>query len=192
HHHSRCNQSSTEFPINARAIDCETRTIVPLTEEWNYIALSYVLGKQSLHMNESEQVSIDKETTLPSPLPITIEDAITNHLALNFRSLWVDHYCIAQHHFEDKMHQVRQMANIYDQCRHDLFGSTWWQLKPNHASHLHLSNHKGLQYQCDLHLVDFKEHLRKSVWGTRGWTYREGILSRRCLFFMGEQVYLVC
>jgi hypothetical protein len=34
--------------------------------------------------------------------------------------------------------------------------------------------------------------LKNSVWITRGWTYQEAILSRRCLFFTEQQVYFVC
>lgn len=34
--------------------------------------------------------------------------------------------------------------------------------------------------------------LKDSVWLSRGWTYQEAILSRRCLFFTNIQVYFVC
>lgn len=34
--------------------------------------------------------------------------------------------------------------------------------------------------------------LKNSAWITRGWTYQEAILSRRCLFFTELQVYFVC
>jgi hypothetical protein len=34
--------------------------------------------------------------------------------------------------------------------------------------------------------------IQSSAWITRGWTYQEAVLSRRCLFFTDEQVYFVC
>lgn len=34
--------------------------------------------------------------------------------------------------------------------------------------------------------------IQSSAWITRGWTYQEAMLSRRCLFFTDEQVYFVC
>ncbi|KAI0877853.1 hypothetical protein GGS24DRAFT_487544 [Hypoxylon argillaceum] len=34
--------------------------------------------------------------------------------------------------------------------------------------------------------------IRKSRWATRGWTYQEGVLSRRCLVFTPQQVYWEC
>jgi len=34
--------------------------------------------------------------------------------------------------------------------------------------------------------------LAKSIWATRGWTYQEAVLSRRCIFFTDHQVYLTC
>jgi hypothetical protein len=36
------------------------------------------------------------------------------------------------------------------------------------------------------------QHLAKSVWASRGWTYQEAVLSRRCLFFTSDQVYFAC
>ncbi|KAK4211612.1 hypothetical protein QBC37DRAFT_319890, partial [Rhypophila decipiens] len=38
-----------------------------------------------------------------------------------------------------------------------------------------------------------REHaVEPSVWSTRGWTYQEAHLSRRCLYFTDHQVYFVC
>jgi hypothetical protein len=34
--------------------------------------------------------------------------------------------------------------------------------------------------------------IQTSKWATRGWTYQEARLSRRCLFFTEHQVYIVC
>jgi hypothetical protein len=34
--------------------------------------------------------------------------------------------------------------------------------------------------------------MQTSKWATRGWTYQEARLSRRCLFFTEHQVYIVC
>jgi hypothetical protein len=34
--------------------------------------------------------------------------------------------------------------------------------------------------------------IQSSAWITRGWTYQEAVLSRRCLFFTDEQVYFEC
>ncbi|KAF2188237.1 hypothetical protein K469DRAFT_768713 [Zopfia rhizophila CBS 207.26] len=36
------------------------------------------------------------------------------------------------------------------------------------------------------------ELIRKSKWMTRGWTYQEGLLSRRCIYFTHQQVYFEC
>jgi hypothetical protein len=34
--------------------------------------------------------------------------------------------------------------------------------------------------------------IQTSIWATRGWTYQEARLSRRCLFFTEHQVYVTC
>ncbi|PHH89267.1 hypothetical protein CDD83_6386 [Cordyceps sp. RAO-2017] len=39
---------------------------------------------------------------------------------------------------------------------------------------------------------DPREAIRASEWATRGWTYQEGVLSRRCLVFTPEQMYWEC
>ena len=36
------------------------------------------------------------------------------------------------------------------------------------------------------------DYLEDSKWNTRGWTFQEKVLSRRCLFYMEEQVYWEC
>jgi hypothetical protein len=48
----------------------------------------------------------------------------------------------------------------------------------------------------DYHIASTLPHCRNSVlrskWATRGWTYQEGILSRRRLFFTDQQVFWEC
>lgn len=41
-------------------------------------------------------------------------------------------------------------------------------------------------------MQDPRVTIRESRWATRGWTYEEGVLSRRCLVFTPEQVYWEC
>ena len=41
-------------------------------------------------------------------------------------------------------------------------------------------------------LCHMSHHISRSVWVTRGWTYQEAFLSRRCLFFTEDQVYFAC
>ncbi|KAM6524246.1 hypothetical protein FSOLCH5_004848 [Fusarium solani] len=41
-------------------------------------------------------------------------------------------------------------------------------------------------------MQDPRVAIRNSQWATRGWTYQEGVLSRRCLVFTKEQIYWEC
>jgi hypothetical protein len=59
--------------------------------------------------------------------------------------------------------------------------------------------HRPLQLQASIGstvlvstLGSPRNHITKSVWSTRGWTYQESILSTRKLVFTEEQVYFEC
>jgi hypothetical protein len=38
----------------------------------------------------------------------------------------------------------------------------------------------------------YEDMMNVSVWNTRGWTFQEKLLSRRCLIFTTEQTYFAC
>jgi hypothetical protein len=47
-------------------------------------------------------------------LPATIRDAIIVVLALGYRYLWIDRYCIEQADCPARHSQIQQMGNIYN------------------------------------------------------------------------------
>jgi hypothetical protein len=87
--HRKCGHSfSGKTHIVSRVIDCFTREMVPLTEDMEYVALSYVWGP---HKATDTTVSPKEghSDSLPCPAPKTTEDAITAALGLRRRHLWV-------------------------------------------------------------------------------------------------------
>lgn len=111
--HFNCRTYTHNFPLNAYAIDCETRAIVQLREDMKYLALSYVWGKQSTARSVHDDALRTGSLYPGLNVPLTIEDAILIVKMSGYRYLWVDRYCIQQHNNIEKQHQIRQMANIY-------------------------------------------------------------------------------
>jgi Heterokaryon incompatibility protein (HET) len=108
--HRKCGHSfSGKIHIVSRVIDCFTREMVPLTEDMEYVALSYVWGP---HKATDTTVSPKEghSDSLPCPAPKTTEDAITAALGLRRRHLWADRYCIWDS--EDRHMQIQNMHRI--------------------------------------------------------------------------------
>lgn len=185
--HNLCRRPSQNFPVNERVINCTARRLVPMTEECRYMALSYVWGASSsddiIAQVESEVLN---DGILPNPLPHTIEDAINATQSLGIRYMWVDRYCIEQHHSADKLHQISQMANIYNRAvatlvalgSHDNVGlpGVTERPEPFHIFHMRRSRYTFVP------APGLQQSLQQSVWSTRGWTFQEAMLSRRCIF----------
>jgi hypothetical protein len=138
-----------------------------------------------------------RTTSLPLILPKTIEDAISVVMAIGKQYLWVDRYCIPP--WTDKHVQIQNMHLIYhgaiativavdpdpnSSARSGLFG----------VSIPRNPQRKALLYGHHLLLTQphISHHLSRSKWATRGWTFQEARLSRRCLFFTEGQVYYAC
>lgn len=64
-------------------------------------------------------------------------------------------------------------------------------LQPGSREELqHIESIQSLRLAVPLRSLE--EVLAGSVWDTRGWTYQEGMLSRRKLFFTEEQLFFKC
>ncbi|KAF4987435.1 hypothetical protein FDECE_15425 [Fusarium decemcellulare] len=167
-----------------RLIDCETKEILSMPVSSDYVAISYVWGV----------VATDSEET--PKWPRVVEDAAKATLALGFRYLWVDQFCIDQSDPKDKAQQVARMDVIYQQAqltiiaaagpdaRFGLAGVDRSRPVPNSIELGDLTLTRTPGDACD--------SIRMSKWWTRGWTYQEGALSRRSIVFTTEQVYYEC
>ena len=89
--HVKCKSLRANVGFQSRVIDCWTRQVVPLTQDLEYLALSYVWG--SVIGDKNSQAS-QNSGFVPFPAPQTIEDAMSVVRNLEKRYLWVDRYCI--------------------------------------------------------------------------------------------------
>jgi hypothetical protein len=171
-----------------RLIDCKSRQIVRGTNQ-QYTAISYIWG-QKPHTGGAFG-------TLPNQLPETIEDAIAGTRKLGLQHLWVDRYCIDQENLEEVRHQVSRMDLIYN-CAYLTIVAAAGE-GPNHGLPGAGKRTRSRQpqavvgkYQLISSLPDAVRTIKLSKWSQRGWTYQEGLLSRKRLIFLDEQVYFEC
>ncbi|RFN54446.1 hypothetical protein FIE12Z_1234 [Fusarium flagelliforme] len=173
-----------------QVIDCTKREyinldkpkVVALKEGREYAALSYVWG--------------DVEDDFPQ----VVKDSIEVVTKLNCQYLWVDRHCILQDDDESKkQRQIERMDEIYSQAVFTIVDAAGEDSTYGLAGVTHPRNpHPVLRYA---HVPDAKftylgtppaEKIRSSRWASRGWTFQEGILSHRRLFFTDEQVMFQC
>lgn len=189
-HKSSCAKADSVLLAGFRVIDCNTRSIVTAPQDCKFAALSYVWGTTTQTQTDISQDEI------PSPAPLLIEDSIICTQAMGLQYLWIDRYCIDQAATETRHLLIQNMDKIYQ-------GATVTII--NAASEGADSGLPGVSFvarnpQEFLSIKDRKliripysgNEIRNSKWSTRGWTYQEGLLSRRRLIFTSEQVQFQC
>ncbi|KAI1804231.1 HET-domain-containing protein [Daldinia bambusicola] len=175
-------------------IDCHTLAVGLHREDQPYIALSYVWGGSDIRgvRWHNRRLSLCLEQ-----LPQVVRDAITVTLAMGFRYLWIDKYCIDQDEPLKRSQQIQQMDAIYanseitiiaaagDDENYGLPGVSTRQRTAQPTVRFGELNITWASRRPEQQVI-------ASKWNTRGWTYQEGYLSRRRLIFLDEQVYFEC
>ncbi|KAL5388756.1 hypothetical protein DPSP01_002862 [Paraphaeosphaeria sporulosa] len=190
--HKQCQPRSDARKLKTiTLIDVRNRRLVPYKPGSQYVALSYVWGG----------VESPKRTGRPDDLPINISMTILHAMLvtenLGVRFLWADAVCINQHDPKEKEQQLPLMDYIYEQAF-----ATIVALGDN--ANTGLPGVKGGPIRWPQLVAEFgsvrllsrcptlSAEIHTSRWSTRGWTYQEGLFSRRCIFFTGHQVYFHC
>jgi hypothetical protein len=178
-----------------QVIDCLQQKVVSCTPHTEYLALSYVWGKQPQVDKESLPHPLNGK--LPDQIPKAILDAMTLVVALGYQYLWVDRFCIDQNNALEKHHQISHMAEVYEGALVTIVaasstaaddGIPGVSIPRVMTPCVRIS--ARLSLQACLHSVH--QSLIASEWNKRGWTYQEFCLSRRCLIFADDQVHFIC
>ncbi|CAG7561987.1 unnamed protein product [Fusarium equiseti] len=196
-----------------RAIDVETQGLVVPSGDISYTALSYVWGGILHTKTEIERVEwvnslFESETSIrPTThrlrvenLPTTIQDATKLTSLMVWRYIWIDLLCIHQNDTADKEVLVKRMHYIYEQASFTIVAASGQDANAPLAGlfsprdtesigEIKLKNDSILMVPARPQLPEL---LAETVWATRGWTFQEDVLSRRCLYFTSTEVFYSC
>lgn len=191
-HGNSCNEYC-EAISGLKAIDCETLRIVHLEAGDPWVALSYVWG------HDISEVSSDdpQPGILPRGISKTIQHAIEVTKGLGYKFLWVDRYCINQQDETEKRDLVAKMDSIYRGADLTIVAAA------GNDEHFGLpgvgTTDRKKQRVIELDSCTILStgpdpilETRRSRWWSRGWTFQEGLLSRRRLIFTEHQAWFEC
>ena len=212
--HQWCEWKHPTRPIPFRLLDVDTLCIKEFLntpdQHLRYAALSYVWGStpQRLKLTQANQSALHLEGAIETTqLSLTIRDAVSVVRMLGERYLWVDTLCIIQDSEDDLGAQIPLVGYIYAKSlvtivaasgEHNdvgLLGINGWQ-RPTSSGR---TQQPPMTESAEIRTEEPRPvqfgvlpHLKDTVWETRGWTYQEKLLSRRCLVFTEKLVYWEC
>lgn len=191
-HGNSCNEYC-EAMYGLKAIDCETLRVVQIETGTLWVALSYVWG------HDISKVSSDDPHpgTLLRGISKTVQDAIKVTKSLGYRFLWVDRYCIDQQDETDKRNLISKMDMIYRGADLTIVAAA------GQDEHFGLpgvgttgrKKQKVIELESCTILSTGPDPIletTRSRWWSRGWTFQEGLLSRRRLIFTEHQSWFEC
>lgn len=204
-HGPKCNAQKrqvVESPeLRLLLIDVSSTKIVECGWDSRYLALSYVWGsskglkstKANIHHLKTDGALLK----LRGELPRAIRDAIDFTVAVGETYLWIDALCIVQDDDSSKATYISRMNEIYGGALVTLVTLN----EPSVESGLPGVAESRVLVQSPfemngLNLVPRLPQLsdvqQVSAWSHRAWTFQEGILSKRCLYFADHQVFWQC
>lgn len=203
--------------IDVSSEDVYLLETLEISEALQYAALSYCWGDPAVHHQVKTEISnlkshlskIDHDT-----LPRTIRDAIVVCRKLGVDYLWVDALCIVQDDEQDRITEIANMGQIYENAfltiaASSAKGSDDGFLEPNKCPSLsapiRLNGELLEAYWVPYGRGLIDSHMYTPAWGEkprpvrdveplhhRGWTFQEALLSKRILLFSTFQPYWIC
>lgn len=191
-HQNTCGEEDGDpLPVPGfRLIECSTKKIIPAPAGVEFVALSYVWGIAPIPPGTSNN-------EIPDSASSVIQDAMIVTINIGYRYLWVDRYCIPQDDEGARHDQIRRMNLIYQRAQLTIICAAGQDASDGIPGVRSVP--RAPQPQADLpgfslvsSLPSPQYDVSQSKWATRGWTYQEGLLSRRCLIFTQNQASFQC
>lgn len=191
--HEECKREKME-DREMILIDVEEMCLVQV-KSVQYITLSYVWGGKPIFKTTRENFqSLQIPGALDSVSRLT-RDVASVVKGLGVKYLWIDVLCIIQDDEGHKRVQINRMADIYGNSCLTIVALTGNDSdsplpgistpRPQTISVIH-----GMPFS--FHLSGLTQTAHDQRYETRGWTFQERLISRRCLYFCDRQVYLEC
>ncbi|KAK5941227.1 hypothetical protein PMZ80_006504 [Knufia obscura] len=205
-HAITCEQAGAHTIPTIRLIDVQDKCIVVLPGNISWTALSYCWGGPQRHsLLKSRLKQYQQPGALTEDmLPPVIADAMIVTAALGERYLWVDSMCIVQDDELDKATFLTIMDEIYSHAIVTIVNAATANANaPEGLPGIRSSSPRRIQEPLNINGAwltealdpghgSFSGYLDKCAWSARGWTFQEGLLSRRCLVFTSDQIYWQC
>ncbi|KAF5633314.1 ankyrin repeat-containing protein [Fusarium tjaetaba] len=165
-----------------------------------YVALSYVWGKSQGSQQSAKQKQQDSLGRKgDGSVDPTIEDAMSVTLELGYTYLWVDRYCVVQEGNEAvKQEQLRHMHLVYANAEVTLIAAAGEDSSAGLRGVPGRPRNRQPSAFIQGHALasippDPSHHVgSNSTWATRAWTYQEGLLARRRLYFSEHEMSYEC
>lgn len=198
------NRMGVDARDGLRVIDVKKACLTVISRSDRYVALSYVWPRfdspRLLISNRKELHTRGALRALKSKLPRVIRDAMDVVTDLRESYLWVDALCITQDDDREKVRLINIMNQVYGRAFLTLVVATATSPTRDYGipgcngtvrtARQFVENLEGLDMVTALPNLD--EALESSIWSRRGWTFQEGILSKRCLIFTDQQLFFRC
>lgn len=212
--HNRCKAihlvRSMRPPIKSYFIDTLDNCLVYRDTSVRYLALSYVWGNAVMFKTTSSNYNaLQQHGALVNIEPLlspVIRDAIEVSRRLEERYLWIDSLCIPQDDEVQKARMIPQMDSIYAQASLTIVALSADSAEsplPGVRERTRLANiasiqvlNAGITESLPNKFVAVRPSitsvLRQYPYNSRGWTFQESCLSRRCLIFMDHETFFHC
>lgn len=218
-YHAECSGCVPSDPGNDAAhepgllvIDVEQACLVNKPAGARYIALSYVwprpkeglpLRGDPLKLVKANRESLMRPGSLlrdapETRLPNVMREAMQVVRALGESYLWIDALCIVQDDPDTKAGLIGKMDLVYGNAYLTVVVATLQSPEQDyHIPGVGSVRHAQAAGTVDGHgmlaaIPGYNIVLSHTYWATRGWTFQEGILSRRCLYLTDRQAYFRC
>jgi hypothetical protein len=198
---TRLHPTRKEMSLDIFLIDVVKSRLVAGQTSWRYCALSYVWGNVPIFKTTRARLqefnSVRAFDTNNVELPQVVRDAMILVDSLGERYLWVDSICIVQDDANQKHNSIMQMNLIYNNALltiASLSGITANESLPGVRAGTRFIQSSASISGMNIFISgpSLANALRTSEYETRGWTFQERVLSKRCLYFSKHQIYFTC
>lgn len=206
-HGSTCDQLLVTRPIqDLLLIDVHAEKLVAVEQHCKYVALSYVWGgwggNEPTGPTKNNVDSLKTSGALRAPhikVPSVVRDAMELCRKIGQSFLWCDLFCIINDCHATKHIQIQQMDAIYNRAHLTIVALTGTHGDTPLPGVLDGSRPpicRTERLRSGILLVSrapcLISALAGTVYGTRGWTYQESMLSKRLLYMTHRQMYFDC